>query len=46
MDAFTRALATGDRSHISSGPLESLETHIAVFAAERARHDGTVETVG
>jgi predicted dehydrogenase len=46
MDAFTRAIATGDPSHISSGPLESLETHLAVFAAERARHAGTVEPVG
>lgn len=46
MDAFTRALATGDPSHISSGPVESLATHLSVFAAERARHAGTVEPVG
>jgi predicted dehydrogenase len=46
MDAFTRALQSGDPSHIKSGPLESLETHLAVFAAERARHAGTVEKVG
>ncbi|MGH3487474.1 MAG: Gfo/Idh/MocA family protein [Actinopolymorphaceae bacterium] len=45
MDAFTRALATGDPSFISSGALESLETHLAVFAAERARHARTVEPV-
>ncbi|HEY6738187.1 MAG TPA: Gfo/Idh/MocA family oxidoreductase, partial [Actinopolymorphaceae bacterium] len=45
MDAFVTALATGDPSSISSGPLESLETHLAVFAAERARHTGTVERV-
>jgi hypothetical protein len=45
MDAFTRALATGDSSHILSGPAESLETHLAVFAAERARHARTVEPV-
>ena len=46
MDAFTRALAEGDPSHIRSGALESLETHLAVFAAERSRHAGTVEPVG
>ncbi|MBM7785373.1 Gfo/Idh/MocA family protein [Tenggerimyces flavus] len=46
MDAFTRALATGDRRHILSGPAESLETHLAVFASERARHGRTVERVG
>jgi predicted dehydrogenase len=45
MDAFTRAVATGDPAHISSGPQESLATHLAVFAAERARHAGTVEHV-
>nr|WP_026256955.1 Gfo/Idh/MocA family oxidoreductase [Actinopolymorpha alba] len=45
MDSFTRALATGDPAHINSGALESLETHLAVFAAERARHAGTVEQV-
>lgn len=46
MEAFTTAVATGDSSPILSGPLESLETHLAVFAAERARHLGTVELVG
>lgn len=45
MDAFTRAVTTGDRGHILSGPTESLETHVAVFAAERARLHGTVEDV-
>lgn len=45
MDAFASAVATGDRRHILSGPMESLETHLAVFAAERARLQGTVETV-
>lgn len=45
MDAFITAVATGDSSHILSGPAESLETHLAVFAAERARLAGTVETV-
>lgn len=45
MDAFTTAVATGDASHILSGPAESLESHLAVFAAERARLSGTVEWV-
>jgi predicted dehydrogenase len=45
MDAFVTALATGDRSAILSGPRESLASHLAVFAAERARLAGTVETL-
>jgi len=28
-----------------SGPRESLASHLAVFAAERARLNGTVETI-
>jgi len=45
MSAFTSAVSTGDASHILSGPAESLESHLAVFAAERARLSGTVERV-
>jgi hypothetical protein len=45
MEAFTAAVATGDRAMIKSGPRESLASHLAVFAAERARLNGTVETV-
>lgn len=45
MDAFTTAVSTGDPAPILSGPQESLETHLAVFAAERARLNGTVEPV-
>jgi len=45
MDAFTAAVATGNRELISSGPRESLASHLAVFAAERARLNGTVETI-
>jgi predicted dehydrogenase len=45
MDAFVRAVATGDRSHVLSGPRESLAAHLAVFAAERARRTGAVATV-
>lgn len=42
--AFVNAVAHDDQSLVLSGPDESLETHLAVFAAERARHDGTVES--
>jgi predicted dehydrogenase len=45
MDAFVQAVATGDRSPIRSGPRESLAAHLAVFAAEHARHEGVVATV-
>jgi predicted dehydrogenase len=45
MDAFVTALATGDRGSILSGPRESLASHLAVFAAERARLNGTVEAL-
>jgi len=45
MDAFTAAVATGIRELISSGPRESLASHLAVLAAERARLTGTVETI-
>jgi predicted dehydrogenase len=45
MDSFVRAVASGDRSHILSGPRESLAAHLAVFAAERARRSGVVATV-
>lgn len=45
LDAFVAAVSDGDPSLIASGPAESLETHLAVFAAERARRAGTVEPV-
>jgi len=41
-DAFIKAVATGDRSSILSGPQETLETHLMVFAAEKARHHNRV----
>lgn len=45
MAAFLGAVACDDPSRILSGPIQTLETHLAVFAAERARRNGTVETV-
>jgi predicted dehydrogenase len=45
LDAFVRAVATGDRSHVLTGPRESLEAHLVAFAAERARREGVVATV-
>ncbi|TDD72177.1 Gfo/Idh/MocA family oxidoreductase [Actinomadura darangshiensis] len=41
-DAFVAALAGGDPAALSSGPRESLASHRVVWAAERARLDGTV----
>ncbi|MEU8121412.1 Gfo/Idh/MocA family oxidoreductase [Spirillospora sp. NPDC049024] len=41
-DAFTAALAGGDPALLSSGPRESLASHRVVWAAERARLDGTI----
>ena len=46
VEAFVHAVAENDRSLILSGPDESLETHSAVFAAERSRLKGTVESFG
>lgn len=45
MESFVAAVATGDASRIRSGPEESLETHLMVFAAEQSRHQGTVVDV-
>jgi predicted dehydrogenase len=45
MESFVRAVATRDRSAILSGPDETLESHLMVFAAERSRLRGTVERV-
>ncbi|RPE36172.1 Gfo/Idh/MocA family protein [Kitasatospora cineracea] len=45
MDAFLDALVTGDRAHILSDPATSLESHLVAWAAERARHTDTVQTV-
>ncbi|MEU7136630.1 Gfo/Idh/MocA family oxidoreductase [Streptomyces sp. NPDC046261] len=45
MDAFVDAVATGNPARIRSGPRDSLASHMAVLAAERARLNGTVETL-
>ncbi|MFE6036508.1 Gfo/Idh/MocA family protein [Streptomyces sp. NPDC056452] len=45
MDAFVAAVATGNPDLVKSGPQESLTSHLTVLAAERARHNNTVETV-
>jgi predicted dehydrogenase len=42
MDAFVSAVASNDPSLIRSGPGESLESHLMVFAAEQARREGRV----
>jgi hypothetical protein len=45
MQCFVAAVAEGDPTRILSGPDETLESHLMVFAAERARKNGTVEMV-
>ena len=45
MHSFVSAVGTGDRSQILSGPAETLETHLMVFAAEEARHRNRVVEV-
>jgi len=42
MHSFVTAVAEGDQSRILSGPQETLESHLMVFAAEEARRQGTV----
>lgn len=45
ISAFVQALATGDRSLIRSGPIETLRSHLSVFAAEESRLDGQMKRV-
>lgn len=45
MQSFLAAVRENDPGHISSGPEVSLESHMIVFAAERARQNNTVETL-
>lgn len=42
MTAFLHAVATGDRSGLSTGPDATLESHMTVFAAEKSRKKGRV----
>lgn len=43
--AFVAAVAAGDPQLIRSGVSESVQSHLAVFAAEKARHTNTVQQV-
>ena len=43
VDAFLAAVSSGDRTLIRSDPETSLEAHLTAWAAERARHNSTVE---
>jgi predicted dehydrogenase len=45
MDHFTRAVAEGNPNIILSGPRETLETHLTVFAAEQARRENRIVAV-
>jgi predicted dehydrogenase len=42
MDAFLAAVAANDVAKVLSGPDETLETHLTVFAAEQARRENRV----
>ncbi len=43
--AFLAAIANSDPSLVRSGPDETLESHLMVFAADKARVEGTVEKI-
>jgi predicted dehydrogenase len=45
IESFVAALAQNDPARILSGPAETLETHLMVFAAEQARLNGQVVDV-
>ena len=45
MSGFIAAVGANDPSKILSGPSETLETHLMVFAAERARRENSVVDV-
>ncbi len=42
MEAFIHDVRHHDHSHVLSGPEESLETHMMVFAAEQSRRENRV----
>lgn len=43
IDSFVKAVQTGDRSYIVTGPVESLESHLLSFTADNARLEGVVK---
>ena len=45
MDNFTGAILSGDQSGLFTPIQDSLDGHLLVFAAEEARHKGTVVDV-
>ncbi len=45
VERFIKAVATNDPSPILSGPAETLESHMTVFAAERSRIEGRIVDV-
>ena len=45
MHSFVAAVAKGDPGLVLSGPQETLESHLIVFAAEKARTTGRVVAV-
>jgi len=45
IERFVRALCENDSSHLLSGAEETLQTHLSVFAAEKARHSKQVVAV-
>ena len=45
MHSFVSAVAENDPARVLSGPAETLESHLIVFAAEQARREGTVVDV-
>ncbi len=45
VEAFLSAVLTRDESHLGSGAAASLDSHRVVWAAEQARHTGTVVTL-
>jgi len=42
MDNFVKAVSENEPGHIASGPEDSLESHLIVFAAERARRENRI----
>ena len=45
MKSFINATANNDKKMLLTGPEETLESHLMVFAAEKSRENGTVENI-